>query len=149
MENYYKTLGVSENATESEIKNAFRKLAMQHHPDKNNGSKESTELFKKLNQANEILSDKSKRAQYNLTLFQFRKAEEQIRNEQEARKKAEQTQKDRSTRSNGQSPFGSSNGSTNYKNSDNRAFVGVGFFILFFILIAMILSDSDSSPKIQ
>lgn len=58
---YYKTLGVSKTATEAEIKSAFRKLAHQHHPDKNGGDDTK---FKEINEAYQTLSDKNKRAQY-------------------------------------------------------------------------------------
>lgn len=58
---YYKTLGVSKTATEAEIKTAFRKLAHEHHPDKNNGNDTK---FKEINEAYQTLSDKQKRAQY-------------------------------------------------------------------------------------
>ncbi|MDD5698204.1 MAG: molecular chaperone DnaJ [Victivallaceae bacterium] len=63
-EDYYKVLGVSRNATEAEIKKAYRKLAIQYHPDKNPGNKEAEEKFKEISQAYEVLSDKNKRAQY-------------------------------------------------------------------------------------
>jgi curved DNA-binding protein len=59
----YKTLEVSENASESEIKKAYRKLARQYHPDVNK-SPEAEEKFKEINAAYEILSDKEKKAQY-------------------------------------------------------------------------------------
>lgn len=58
---YYKTLGVSKNATEAEIKSAFRKLAHEHHPDKNKGDDKK---FKEINEAYQTLSDSKKRAQY-------------------------------------------------------------------------------------
>lgn len=58
---YYKILGVSKNASADEIKRAYRKLAHQHHPDKNSGSDEK---FKEINEAYQILSDANKRAQY-------------------------------------------------------------------------------------
>ena len=48
MENFYQTLSVNENATQDEIKKAYRKLSMIHHPDKNNNSEESTIKFKLL-----------------------------------------------------------------------------------------------------
>lgn len=57
---YYKVLGVEEGATEDEIKKAFRKLAMKHHPDK----WWDQEKFKEINEANQVLSDKAKRSQY-------------------------------------------------------------------------------------
>lgn len=59
----YETLEVSENATESEIKKAYRKLARQYHPDVNKDPK-AEEKFKEINAAYEILSDKEKKAQY-------------------------------------------------------------------------------------
>jgi len=61
---YYEVLGVHRNAQEAEIKKAFRKLAVQHHPDKNQGDKESEEKFKEATEAYEVLSDPQKRAQY-------------------------------------------------------------------------------------
>lgn len=66
--NYYDILGVSKTATEDEIKAAYRKLAKQYHPDLNKNNKEAAEKFKEVNQANEILSDKGKREQYDAEL---------------------------------------------------------------------------------
>ena len=61
---YYKILGVERNATEAEVKSAFRKLALQYHPDRNPGNKQSEEKFKEINEAYEVLSDPEKRARY-------------------------------------------------------------------------------------
>ena len=61
---YYKTLGVPRTATQADIKKAFRKLARQHHPDRNAGDKQAEERFKDVNEANEVLSDPAKRKQY-------------------------------------------------------------------------------------
>jgi curved DNA-binding protein len=61
---YYKTLGVPRTATQAEIKKAFRKLARQHHPDRNAGDPAAEERFKDVNEANEVLSDPEKRKQY-------------------------------------------------------------------------------------
>ena len=58
---YYKILGINKNASEEEIKKAFRKLAHQHHPDKKSGDEKK---FKEINEAYQILSDNQKRAQY-------------------------------------------------------------------------------------
>lgn len=58
---YYKTLGVDKNATQDEIKKAFRKLALEHHPDKTGGQDEK---FKEINEAYSTLSDSKKRQQY-------------------------------------------------------------------------------------
>ncbi|GIV95347.1 MAG: molecular chaperone DnaJ [Herpetosiphonaceae bacterium] len=61
---YYKILGVSKNATEQEIKKAYRKLARKYHPDINPGNKEAEARFKEINEAYEVLSDKEKREKY-------------------------------------------------------------------------------------
>lgn len=61
---YYEILGVNKDSTESEIKKAYRKLAMKYHPDRNQGDKDAEEKFKEINLAYEVLSDKEKRAQY-------------------------------------------------------------------------------------
>ncbi len=61
---YYKILGVSKNATEKEIRQAYRKLARQYHPDVNPGDKAAEEKFKEINEANEVLSDPEKRKKY-------------------------------------------------------------------------------------
>ncbi|MCX8030919.1 MAG: molecular chaperone DnaJ [Thermodesulfovibrionales bacterium] len=64
MKDYYKTLGVSNNATQEEIKKAFRKLALQYHPDRNPNDKLAEEKFKEINEAYSCLSDPQKRANY-------------------------------------------------------------------------------------
>jgi len=61
---YYEVLGVSRNANDDEIKKAYRKLALQYHPDRNPGNKEAEEKFKEAAEAYEILSNKEKRARY-------------------------------------------------------------------------------------
>lgn len=64
MEDYYKILGVDKSASIEEIKKAYRKLAMQHHPDRNAGNKASEEKFKKISEAYAVLSDSEKKKQY-------------------------------------------------------------------------------------
>lgn len=61
---YYKLLGVDRNASESDIKRAYRKLALQFHPDKNPGDSRAEEHFKEINEAYEVLGDPTKRARY-------------------------------------------------------------------------------------
>jgi DnaJ-class molecular chaperone len=61
---YYTSLGVSKNATEKEIKAAFRRLARKYHPDVNPGDKGAEARFKEINEANEVLSDPEKRRKY-------------------------------------------------------------------------------------
>jgi len=61
---YYEVLGLSRSATEDEIRKAYRKLAMQHHPDRNANNPEAAEKFKELSEAYEVLSDAKKRQQY-------------------------------------------------------------------------------------
>jgi molecular chaperone DnaJ len=61
---YYEVLGVARTAKDTEIKTAFRKLAMQHHPDRNPGDKDCEHRFKELNEAYDVLKDGDKRAAY-------------------------------------------------------------------------------------
>ncbi len=62
---YYQVLGVDSDATQEEIKRAFRRLALRYHPDHNPGDpKQAEEKFKEINEAYEVLSDEAKRRQY-------------------------------------------------------------------------------------
>lgn len=63
-EDYYQLLGVARNATDAEIKKSFRRLAMKYHPDRNSDNPEAEEQFKKIKEANDVLSDPKKRAAY-------------------------------------------------------------------------------------
>lgn len=61
---YYKILGVERKASADDIRSAYRKLAMQYHPDKNPGDKKAEDKFKEINEAYQVLSDEQKRARY-------------------------------------------------------------------------------------
>jgi len=67
MSNYYEVLGVTENASESDIKSAYRTMAMKYHPDRNPEDASAEEKFKKITEAYEVLSDTSKRKQYDFS----------------------------------------------------------------------------------
>ena len=66
--NYYEMLGVDKNAPSNEIKRAYRTLARKYHPDRNSGNKAAEEKFKDINEAYEILSDQTRRVQYDQSL---------------------------------------------------------------------------------
>ncbi len=70
MKDYYSILGVSRNATQEEIKEAYKRLAKQYHPDRNPGDKSAEEKFKEINEAYQVLGDPQKRAQYDRA-YQF------------------------------------------------------------------------------
>jgi len=61
---YYKILGIDKNASDDDIKKAYRKLARKHHPDLNPNDKEANKKFQQINEANEVLSDPEKRKKY-------------------------------------------------------------------------------------
>ena len=63
-QDYYDLLGAAKGATEEDLKKAYRKKAVQFHPDKNPGNKEAEEMFKKVSEAYEVLKDTDKRAAY-------------------------------------------------------------------------------------
>jgi curved DNA-binding protein CbpA len=84
MQDHYKVLGVNENATPEEIKKAYRKKALETHPDKNSAP-DAKEQFQALNEANEILSDAEKRANYNREFAEYHR---KLRNNENAAKTA-------------------------------------------------------------
>lgn len=64
--NYYEILEIDKNATQEEIKKAYRKLSLKYHPDKNRGNKEAEEKFKEINKAYQILSDPQTKSIYDI-----------------------------------------------------------------------------------
>ena len=84
---YYKALGVDKNATQEDIKKAYRKLARKHHPDLNPNDKEAHKKFQQLNEANEVLSEPEKRKKYDQYGKDWQHAEqfEQARQSQQQR----------------------------------------------------------------
>ncbi|MEZ4958406.1 MAG: DnaJ C-terminal domain-containing protein [Saprospiraceae bacterium] len=115
---YYDTLGVDKNATEKEIKKAYRKLANRYHPDKNQGDKSSEEKFKEINEAYEVLGSAEKRKKYD---------------ELGANWEAYQQGGYRSQKGQG-SPFGRGNGSRTYtfEGDPSEFFGGGGDYSSFF-----------------
>jgi len=73
---YYKVLGIEKNASESDIKSAYRKLARKFHPDLNPNDKEANKKFQQINEANEVLSDPEKRKKYDTYGGDWKHAEE-------------------------------------------------------------------------
>ena len=63
-QDYYEVLGVSRDASDEDIKKAYRRLAMKYHPDRNNGDKAAEEKFKQVGEAYAVLSDPQKKAAY-------------------------------------------------------------------------------------
>ena len=68
MKNYYEILGITGSASEKEIKQAYRTMAVIYHPDKNQGDSYAEEKFKEINEAYQILSDPRKKTQFDLIL---------------------------------------------------------------------------------
>lgn len=70
-EDYYQILGINTNATQQQIKNAYRRLALQYHPDRNRDNPGAAETMKKINEAYAVLSDPAKRRQYDFLRQQY------------------------------------------------------------------------------
>lgn len=89
---YYKILGVDKNATQDDIKKAYRKQARKHHPDLNPGDKEAEKKFKELNEANEVLSNPENRVKYDKYGENWKHGEEYEKAQQQQRQYQQQQQ---------------------------------------------------------
>lgn len=90
---YYKVLGIKKDASQEDIKKAYRKLARKHHPDLNPKNKEANKLFQQINEANEVLSDPGNRKKYDQYGKDWKHAEEFEKNRQsQARSGGQRTQ---------------------------------------------------------
>src|SRR6185437_7377356 len=87
---YYQTLGVPKNASEKDIKNAYRKLARKYHPDLNPNDAEANKKFQQLNEANEVLSDPEKRKKYDQYGENWQRGEEYAEFERQQQQRRQQ-----------------------------------------------------------
>ena len=113
---YYKILGVDENASQEEIKKAYKKLAVKYHPDKNDGELLSEEIFKKVKEAYEILSNLEKRKSYDL------------------RRKQSINQQQAQTNYNNNNRYYRTNKSTNPKENIKYFLIAISFIGIIFII---------------
>src|SRR5580658_7052946 len=87
---YYQTLGVAKNASDKDIKNAYRKLARKYHPDLNPNDTEANKKFQQLNEANEVLSDPEKRKKYDQYGENWQRGEEYAEYERQQKQRQQQ-----------------------------------------------------------
>jgi len=120
IKNYYQILGLKNTATNEEIKKAYRELAIQFHPDKNPNNKESEEKFKSIAEANEILSNPTKRAVFDQQLLDEQLRLEQIRKQKE---------------------------STNKRRSFEKAFVPIVALVLIIVSIGLVINSVSQTKS--
>ena len=119
---YYEVLGVSRNASLDEIKKAYRKLAIEFHPDKNKGSKRAENKFKNISEAYDTLSNERERALYDEITFG-----ETYSNFEDANQKSD---------------LDFNYYGTNSKNKKNKLIKGIVFFFIIFYLICLIIGSN-------
>jgi curved DNA-binding protein len=115
---YYKILGINKNASEEDIKKAYRKLARKYHPDVNPNNKEAHKKFQEINEANEVLSDPGKRKKYDQYGKDWKHAEEF--------EKARQQQQRQRTYSGGGEEYFGGGGESNFSDFFESLFGGGG-----------------------
>ncbi len=93
MENFYETLGIGEDASETHIKKTYHQLALKWHPDRNPGNAEAERMTKQINNAYDYLSDKVKRAAHDASLLKFREAQEEKAEQERQSEEAERQRK--------------------------------------------------------
>ena len=119
---YYKILGINKNATDKDIKKAYRKLARKYHPDINPNNKEAEKKFKEINEANEVLSNPENRKKYDKYGKDWKHADEI------EKQRAQQAQYARYAGGGGGNPFGgfSGGGQGDYSDFFEQMFGGAG-----------------------
>lgn len=125
IKNYYEVLDVSQNATEEDIKKAYRELAKKHHPDKNPEDKTgSEEKFKAIQEAYETLSNAQKRAVYD-----HKRQQEKLKEEQERSLQAKRPEKS--------------------ENNEFRIFAGIVLLFVCIIIVIAALGGDKGGDKIS
>lgn len=137
MTDLYKILNLHYGATEIEIKKQFRKLASIYHPDKNNGSNKSEELFKTILNAYEILSNKESRAAYDLKYRNHYNSARSNSNEQEANSKKPRPEETRATKT--------ASKHSNERIFNNKIYYAVGLVVLFLSIIYFYSSGKSTT----
>ncbi len=174
MKDFYYILGVSEHASDQEIKTAYRKLSLKFHPDKNNGEKFFEERFKQIQEAYKELSNPTSRKQYDEKLHQFNSSkynrdnlkykEEELRRkfEEQLRKKEEEIRKNYQNKENKlkEDLFQKQNNSSDFKPSTSKEILnrvikktlslfGIGLIIVTFLMFINSLINNISTYKIK
>jgi curved DNA-binding protein CbpA len=145
---YYEEFGIKETATNLEIKQAYRKLAVKYHPDKNGGDKKYEDLFKSINNAYNILSDDIKRQRYDAKLKQQRSTAPRNHSAQNNQSQHENRQTNTWQNAGNRKSNDSKRQEERHRKKD---YTKTGFAISIFIIImgtlSLILSNNNSSTN--